>query len=64
MTEPDKRSGISASGLMAELQNDPEYQRKVHAAEAERKKCARQLREAEQPILADLRAATTQVDSA
>lgn len=63
MTVPSKRSGISATDLMAELQNDPEYQRKVQAAEAERQERVRRLREAEQPIVAALRAAGTQVDS-
>ncbi|GAB3595613.1 hypothetical protein [Microbacterium tumbae] len=63
MTGRSKRSGISATDLMAELQNDPEYQRKVQAAEAERQARAQVLREAEQPIVADLRAAGVEVNS-
>ena len=63
MTGRGKRSGISAPGLIAELQNDPEYQRKVQAAEAQRQERVRQLREAERPIVADLRAAGVRVDS-
>jgi hypothetical protein len=63
MTRAERRSGISATDLMAELQNDPEYQRKMAAAEAERQERVRRLREAEQPIVADLRAAGVQVES-
>ena len=63
MTGRSKRSGISATDLMAELQNDPEYQRKAQAAEAERQARAQVLREAEQPIVADLRAAGVEVNS-
>ncbi|WP_062524216.1 hypothetical protein [Demequina rhizosphaerae] len=63
MTGRSKRSGISAADLMAELQNDPEYQRKVQAAEVERQARAQVLREAEQPIVADLRAAGVEVNS-
>ncbi|GAA2445404.1 hypothetical protein [Agromyces soli] len=48
---------------MTELQNDPEYQGKVQAAEAEWQARARLLREAEHPIVADLREAGVQVDS-
>jgi hypothetical protein len=40
---------------MAELQNDQEYQRKMHTAEIEREDRARNLREAEQPVVAALR---------
>src|SRR5690242_13923443 len=63
MTGRGKRSGISATELMARLQNDPEYQRKVQAAEAERQVRVQALRLAEQPIVADLRAVGIQVDS-
>lgn len=63
MTGRGKRSGISATDLIAELQNDPEYQRKVQAAEAQRQERVRQLRQAERPIVADLRAAGVRVDS-
>jgi hypothetical protein len=45
------------------LRNDPEYRAKVEAAEADRQERARVLRDAEQPIVADLRAAGLQVDS-
>lgn len=58
-----RRAGISATDLMSELQNDPEYQRKMAAAEAERQQRARRLREAEQPVVAELRKAGVQVDS-
>lgn len=30
MTRVGRRSGISATDLMAELENDPEYQRKIY----------------------------------
>ncbi|MCM3657282.1 hypothetical protein M3147_08465 [Agromyces mediolanus] len=63
MTGRNERPGISATDLMAELRNDPEYQRKVQAAEAERQARARLLREAEHPIVADVRGAGVQVDS-
>ncbi|MDE0547407.1 hypothetical protein [Microbacterium sp. C7(2022)] len=63
MTGRSKRSGTSAIDLIAELQNDPDYQRKVQAAEAERQTRAQLLREAEQPIVADLRAAGVEVNS-
>lgn len=63
MTGRSKRSGISATDLMAELQNDPEYQHKVRAAESERQARAEVLREAEQPVVADLRAVGVAVSS-
>jgi len=63
MTGQDKRSGISATDLMARLQNDPEYRATVEGAEAERQERARLLGAAEQPIVADLRAVGVQVDS-
>lgn len=63
MTGRGKRPGVSATDLIAELQKDPEYQRKFQAAEAERQKRAQLLREAEKPIVADLRAAGIGVDS-
>ena len=63
MTRRDKRSGISATELMAQLQNDPEYQRKVQAAEAERQVRVRELGRAEQPVVADLRDAGVNVES-
>lgn len=64
MTGRSKRSGaISASDLMAELEADPEYQRKAQAAEAERQARAEVWRRAERPIVADLRAVGVEVDS-
>lgn len=63
MTGHSKQSGISAADLMAELQGDPEYQRKVQAAEAERHARVQELRHAERPIGTDLRDAGVQVDS-
>lgn len=45
------------------LRNDPEYRAKVEAADADRQERARGLREAEQPIVADLRNAGVQVES-
>ena len=60
-----KRSstGMTAAELMAKLQNDPEYQRKAQAAEAQRQVRVQALRRAEQPIVADLRRAGVMVDS-
>lgn len=63
MKRGGRRTGISAADLMAELQNDPEYQRKIAAVEAECQEHVRRLREAEQPVVADLRDAGVQVDS-
>lgn len=45
------------------LQNDPEYRSEVEAVEAERAERVRRLREAEQPVVAELRGAGVQVDS-
>jgi hypothetical protein len=63
MTRQNKRSGISATELMAELQGDPEHQRMVQAAEAEQQERERQLDEVERPIAADLRAVGVEVNS-
>lgn len=68
MSNPNLPKGpISADGLARlkeeMLRNDPEYRAKVEAVEAERQERARVLRDAEQPIVADLRAAGVQVDS-
>lgn len=63
MTGRGRRSGISATELMAELQSDPEYQRKVQIVEAERQERVRRLGEAEQPVVADLRRVGVYVDS-
>lgn len=64
MTGRKKSSGpIGAAELMAKLQSDPEYQRKIQAAEAEREARTQELRRAEQPIVADLLDAGIEVDS-
>lgn len=63
MTGRSKWSGISATDLTARLEKDPEHQRMVQAAEAERHERARFLAQAEQPVVADLRAVGVQVDS-
>jgi len=63
MTPGGTRPGIRATDLMADLQNDPEYQRKMAVAETGRQELARQLREAEQPVVMDLREVGIQVDS-
>lgn len=64
MTGRKRGSGaISATELMAQLQQDPEYQRKKQAADAERKARAQELRRAEQPIVTDLGAAGVEVNS-
>lgn len=49
-----KRGPISATELMAQLQNDPEHQRKFQAAEAERQVKGHALRLTEPPIVKDL----------
>jgi hypothetical protein len=48
---------------MTELRDDPEYQLKMAAAEAEREEHASRSRTAEQPIVADLRSAGVEVNS-
>ncbi|MBA3021740.1 hypothetical protein [Propionicimonas sp.] len=58
-----KRTGISATELMVQLQNDPVYQQTIEVAEAEREIRVQALRRAEQPIVADLRAVGAEVDS-
>lgn len=63
MTGRAKRSGTSATDLMAQLENDPGFQRKVQVAEAGRQARAEVLRHAEQPIVADLCAAGVQIES-
>lgn len=62
MTER-KRRPISAKDLMAELENDQEYQRKNAAFDAEMQAREAVLRTAEQPIVAALRGVGSQVDS-
>jgi hypothetical protein len=54
---------VSAEELAAELESNPEWVRDRDAREAERQERARRLREAEQPIVADLRAVGVLVDS-
>lgn len=64
MTDAKNRRGpISATDLMAELANDPEFQRKKQADEAKRQIRVQKLRRAEQPIVADLQVAGVDVDS-
>lgn len=64
MTAKKKPAGaISASELMARLQNDAVYQRRTEVAEAERQVRVQELRRAEQPIVADLRDAGVVVES-
>lgn len=59
-----KRQGpITATELMAQLANDPEYQRRFREAEALRQERARLLGAAEQPIIRDLRDVGIIVDS-
>lgn len=48
---------------MAQLQSDEEYQRRMRAAEDARQIVAQQLRDAERPIVADLRTVGVRVDS-
>jgi hypothetical protein len=55
--------GMTAAELMAQLHNDPEYQRKMQADEAERQVRVQELGRAEQPIVADLRSVRVEVDS-
>lgn len=53
----------TAAELMARLQNDPEYQRKMQEQEAELQARVRELTRAEQPIVADLRSVGLEVES-
>ena len=63
MTAPRKRTGMSATDLMAELQNDPEFQARKRARDAVFQARAEALSKAEQPTVADLRAVGVDVDS-
>lgn len=64
MAGPKKRSkGITAAELAAELEGDPEHQRKTEAAESERRARVREYRIAEQPIVAELLQAGVAVNS-
>lgn len=58
------RGPVTASELIAALAQDPEYRRSVETAEAEQAEESRLLREAEEPLLADLAAIGIQTDSA
>ncbi len=58
-----RSSGITAAELMAQLAQDKDYLARTAAAEAEREVRAQELRRAEQPIVADLRAAGVEVTS-
>jgi hypothetical protein len=66
-TMQPRKGPISAADLMREreekLRTDPEYRAQVEAVEAERSERVRALREAEQPIVADLNGAGVSVDS-
>lgn len=63
MTDSNRRSSVRATDLTAQLEADPEHQRMVHDAEAERLERERLLSRAEQPIVVDLRAAGVDVNS-
>lgn len=64
MTDRKRQSKpISATELMAQLEKDLDYARKTRASEAERQQRVQALREAEQPIIAELRGAGVQVNS-
>lgn len=63
MTRRGRRTEITATELMAQLENDPGYRRKMAAAEAERQVTAQELRRAEQPIVADLDHSGVHVES-
>lgn len=64
MTRPKRQSGaIGATEFLAQLEKDPEYQRKKAAFEAELRERTAVLQEAEQPIVADLREKGFQIDS-
>jgi hypothetical protein len=62
----DRKSGrgpIGATELINQLQNDPDYQRRMQAAEAVRQARVAKLRKAEQPIVSDLRGVGVDVNS-
>ncbi|MDP9903104.1 hypothetical protein [Arthrobacter bambusae] len=62
-TQKKSSKRTTAAELMAQLQNDPEYQRKMQEEEAERQVRVQELSRAEQPIVADLRSVGVEVDS-
>lgn len=59
----NRRGAVSAEELADELESNPDWVRDRDAWEAERLERARRLREAEQPIVADLRAVGVMVES-
>jgi hypothetical protein len=65
--DPGGRGAISAAELKAELDRrlaaDPEYRQQVEAVETERAERARFLRDAEQPVIADLAAHGVELES-
>lgn len=63
MARKGQSGPISATELMARLENDQEYQRKKEAFDAELKERAALLRAAEQPIVHDLGEAGVEVES-
>jgi hypothetical protein len=63
MTKGRRSGGIGARDLMEQLQNDPEYQRRVREADATFEASAQELDRAEKPIVADLRNVGVDVDS-
>jgi hypothetical protein len=54
---------MTAADVMAKLAEDEDYQRKMAAAEAERKARVEELRRAERPVVAELRSAGVDVAS-
>jgi hypothetical protein len=63
MARKERSGPITATELMAQLANDPEYQRKKRAFAAEVAARASVLRVAEQPIVRDLAVAGVEVES-
>lgn len=57
--EEPSRGGIPVGDLMSKLAVDPEYQRKMQAAEEDRQARNHQLRRARQPIVDNLRNAAS-----
>lgn len=63
VTTGRRRSAITATDLMAELENDQEFQRRRRALDAVFQARAEALRQAEQPIVAELQAVGVDVGS-
>jgi len=59
----DPSKGITAAELMAELNQDPDFQRVTSEREAKRREQELQWRAAEQPIVSDLRGVGLQLES-